>query len=161
MVKIELDTQLSCDLINVFLFTDLLFRHYLHSTKEACDLMLNQHNLSELTFTHLFTNRKIRFFEWCGLGRMRYIFIRVSSLHSFYNYRLGYFRYYLYWFYHLWSFEAMIQSHSFWRKQKCFWSSFLMFVNIFIEIRILLLKHTSCFSFRGKASGSLLLYLRF
>lgn len=64
MVEVKLNTEFSCDLVDVLLLTDLLLRHYLHSAEKTCLLVLDKHHLSELTLAHFLADREVRFFEF-------------------------------------------------------------------------------------------------
>ena len=57
--QIKLNAQLSGNLALIFLVSDLLFLHYLHSTQKSSLFMLDQHHLTELAFSKLFSYNKI------------------------------------------------------------------------------------------------------
>ena len=63
MSQIKLDAQLSGDLAFILLVPNLLFLHHLHTTEKSCCLVLNQHDLTELALTQLFTNSEIILFK--------------------------------------------------------------------------------------------------
>ncbi len=64
MTEIKLYTELSSNLILIFLQLDLAFVHDFHSADEPCLFVLNKHDLTELPLSHLFANFKVRFFEY-------------------------------------------------------------------------------------------------
>lgn len=59
MVEVELNAELTCDLIHIFFLSNLFLRHDFHTTQEACFFVLYKHDLSELAFTHLLANCEI------------------------------------------------------------------------------------------------------
>lgn len=63
MIEIELNAQLSRDLVHIFLLSNLLLRHHFHSAQKTCFFVYDKHNFSKLTLTHFLTYRKITFFE--------------------------------------------------------------------------------------------------
>lgn len=59
MRQVELNTELTSNLPFVFLIPDLLLLHHFHTTEETCLLVLNKHDLPELTLTQFLTYNKI------------------------------------------------------------------------------------------------------
>ena len=54
-----MDAQLTRDLALIFFVPNLFFLHDFHATQKAGLFMLDQHNLSKLSFAQLFANGKI------------------------------------------------------------------------------------------------------
>lgn len=56
VIQEELNRELPRNLILILLRTDLRLGHHLHTTQKSCLFVLHEHNLAELTLSHLPSN---------------------------------------------------------------------------------------------------------
>lgn len=59
MIEVKLYAKLSCYLVHILLFPDLLLGHDFHGTKEARLPVDHHHHLTELTLAHLLADYEI------------------------------------------------------------------------------------------------------
>jgi hypothetical protein len=61
MIQKGLDAQLSRNLVYIFFLPYLFLRHHFHPTQKTSSPMNNEEDLTELTFSHGFSNYEVRF----------------------------------------------------------------------------------------------------
>lgn len=84
MTQVELNTELSSDLVFILLQFYLSLVHDLHSANKTSLFVLNKHHLAKLTFSHLLSHCEIRLldFPWdCG-GKRRVFVLALRLIFS-------------------------------------------------------------------------------